>query len=123
MFRPVTMSRMSVVVLERDERAVLRELGRLGVLQLTRTLAGPDTAPLSPRDRGKEMALCDRLLARVEELRQSLELPPFAEEQKPPAMTLPEAEERLRSMEEQADVRLEAPPAPASKMERVHRGV
>ncbi len=106
MFRPVAMSRVSVVVLERDERAVLRELGHLGVLQLTRTLAGPDTAPLSPRDRGKEMTLCDRLLASVEVLRQSLELPCFAEKTKPPAMTVPEAEERLRSMEEQADVLL-----------------
>jgi len=106
MFRPVTMSRMSVVVLERDERVVLRELGRLGVLQLTRTLAGPDTATLSPRDCGKEMTLCDRLLARVEELRKSLELASFAQAIKTPALTLPEAEEKLRSMEEQADVLL-----------------
>lgn len=106
MFRPVTMRRMSAVVLERDERAVLRELGRLGVLQLLRTRAGPDTAPLAPRDRSKEMACCDHLLARGEALRQALELSPFAEELKPPAMTLPQAEERLRSMDEQADLPL-----------------
>ena len=106
MFRPVTMRRMSAVVLERDERAVLRELGRLGVLQLTRTRAGPDTAPLSARDRSKELARCDCLLARVQELRQSLGIPSLSQEPKPKEMTLPQAEERLRSMVEQADVLL-----------------
>jgi V/A-type H+/Na+-transporting ATPase subunit I len=106
MFRPVTMRRMRAVVLERDERVVLRELGRLGVLQLTRTVAGPDTAPLSPRDRSQEMARCDRLRARVEELRQSLGTPVFVKDFNPPQMTLPRAEEKLRLMDEQADVRL-----------------
>ena len=104
MFRPATMRRLSAVVLEREERVVLRELGRLGVLQLTRTVTGPDTAPVPPRDGSQEMARCERLLARVLELRQALELPAVAEEQVLVAMTLPQAGERLRSMEEQADV-------------------
>lgn len=104
MFRPVTMSRISAVVLERDERAILRELGRLGVLQLTRTPAGTETATMPPRDRGKEMATCDRLLARIEALGQSLELASFAGELKPMEMSLSKAEERLNSIEKQADV-------------------
>lgn len=106
MFRPATMRRVRAVVLEREERSVLRELGRLGVLQLTRTPAGPDTAPLAPRDRNQEMARCDRLLARVEELRQALELSAFAEELKPSDLTLHAAEEKLRAMEVQAGVAL-----------------
>jgi V/A-type H+-transporting ATPase subunit I len=104
MFRPVTMRRMTALVLERDERIVLRELGRLGVLQLTHTQAGPDTASLSPRDHSKEIARCDRLLAGVESLRQSLELPSFTEEAKPPELTLLQAEDRLHSLEQQAEV-------------------
>ena len=40
MFSPVPMMRLSVVVLERDERAVLRNLGELGTVQLMRTRAG-----------------------------------------------------------------------------------
>ena len=46
MFSPVRMMRLSVVVLNRDERAVLRKLGELGTVQLIRTQAGADTAPL-----------------------------------------------------------------------------
>ena len=56
MFKPVAMTRLSVVVLERDERTVLQHLGRVGVIQLTRAAAGPETAPLAPRDRSAETA-------------------------------------------------------------------
>jgi V/A-type H+-transporting ATPase subunit I len=103
MFRPAPMLRLSAVVLERDQRAVLRGLGQLGAAQLTRTQSGPDTAPLTPRDRSKELARCDRLLARVEELRRSLEIAPLAEA---PAelteMTLDEGEEKIRRWEARA---------------------
>lgn len=74
MFRPAAMLRLSALVLERDERAVLRRLGRLGVLQLTRAPAGPDNALQPPTDRSRELAHCDRLAARVQELRRSLEI-------------------------------------------------
>ncbi|MEI6970729.1 MAG: V-type ATPase 116kDa subunit family protein [bacterium] len=76
MFSAVSMLRLSVVVLERDERAVLRELGRLGAVQLLRQRAGPNTAPLEPRDRTAELARCDNLLARSAKLRDSLGIPP-----------------------------------------------
>ena len=102
MFKPVTMQRLSAVVLERDEREVLRELGRLGVLQLRHTCAGPDTAPLGPRDCSRELARCDCLLARVQELRHALEISASSQDSKPQEMTLLQAEEKLRSMDEQA---------------------
>lgn len=104
MFRPVPMKRLSAVVLERDERAVLRVLGRWGVMQLTRTAAGPDTAPLPPRDRSHELARCDRLLARVEDLRRSLAIQTPAEASAEPLQTsLDQAEEDLRVIGERAD--------------------
>src|ERR1051325_6277188 len=108
MFRPVSMLRLSLVVLERDERTVLRVLGRLGVAQLTRTPSDPETAPLTLRDRSGELTRCDRLLTRVEELRSSLEIAPLTEE---PAelteMTLAEGEEGIRRLEAHATGLLE----------------
>lgn len=103
MFRPVPMLCLNVVVLKRDEREMLLELGRLGVVQLIRTQAGPDTAPMAPYDRSGELARCDRLLARIEELRRFLEIVPLPEEPaEPPGLTLDQAEDNLRLMEQQA---------------------
>ena len=56
MFKVVPMMRLHVVVLAQDERAVLKGLGQLGAVHLTRTPAGPDTAPLAPTDRTTELA-------------------------------------------------------------------
>lgn len=104
MFSPVLMVRLSVVVLERDERAVLRDLGQLGAVQLLRTAAGPDTAPLAPRDRARELARCDRLSAGVDEVRQMLGIVSRTGEATiPNAMTLDQATEHLQSMRERAD--------------------
>jgi len=72
MFRPEPMMRLSAVVLQRDERAVLRDLGRLGTLQLIRSGAGP--APRPPPDRGAEIARLDGLLARIAALRRTLDI-------------------------------------------------
>jgi hypothetical protein len=74
MFSPAPMLRVSALVLDRDARRVLCELGRLGAMHLTQTPAGPESAPLSARDRSGEFARCDRLRARVQELRGSLEI-------------------------------------------------
>ena len=103
MFSPVPMMRLSVVVLNRDERAVLRNLGELGTVQLIRTRAGADTAPLAPHDRSGELARCDRLLAGLEDLRRSLEIPSLSKEPtEPPEITLDQAKENLRAIEEHA---------------------
>ena len=101
MFRPVTMRQMSALVLEWDERSVLQELGQLGVVHLTRACAGPDTGLRIPRDRSKELARCDSLLARVQELRQSLELSPLSEALKPSETALLRVDERLGAMSQQ----------------------
>jgi len=102
MFRPAAMKRLSALILERDERAVLRLLGYLGVLQLTRATAGSDNAPLPPPDHSRELAQCDRLTARVQELRHSLEID-IPESAPPPAeMTLSQAEEKISALEKPA---------------------
>lgn len=99
MFSPVPMMRLSAVVLERDARAALKELGRLGAVQLTTAPAGEDTAPLPPPDRTREMAQCDRILSRVAELRRTLHLERVARSSPPQELTLATAEARLGELE------------------------
>ncbi len=108
MFRVAPMTRLNAVVLEGDEHTVLRDLGRLGAIQLTRTLPGPDTGPLAFRDHAADLARYDRLRGCSEELRRSLEIPPSSSGQEPGKMTIDEAEDALRSMEAQADHLLES---------------
>lgn len=77
MFRTVPMMRLQVLVLAQDERAVLSSLGQLGVVHLTHSNPGPDSAPLAPADYTEELAHWDHLRTRIKELRQSLEIPPL----------------------------------------------
>ncbi len=103
MFKPVPMLRLHLVALERDERALLRYLGRAEVIQLTRTPAGPDSAPLPPRNRSDDLARLDRLSSRLENLRRSLELsgtgvPPVPLQVE---MSLEQAEKNIHALEEQ----------------------
>ncbi len=108
MFKPVAMLRLSAVVLDHDKRAVLRDLGQAGAVQLTRTSAGSDTAPLPPRDRSTELARCDRLIARVEELRQNLAMPAAAElPGQADALSPAQAEDELCRLETRAGELLE----------------
>lgn len=102
MFRAVPMMRLHAVVLAQDERVVLKGLGQLGAVHLTHTQYGPDTAPLAPTDRTGELARYDRIRARVQELRKSLEILPLFREPRPTEMTLNQAEESLRPMEQQS---------------------
>ncbi len=102
MFRPVPMMRLSAVVLERDERTVLRELGRLGAVQLTRTAAGEDSAPRPPPDRTREIARCDRLRSRVAELRRALGVDSGPGVAALPDTTFQQAETALAALESQA---------------------
>ncbi len=133
MFSVAPMRRLRALVLERDAHSVLQDWGELGAVELTRTLPGPESAPLPPRDRSTELARGERLRARIAELRRSLEIPPVGEDgfrsggapwhRRPgrtqrgptrfarlpaagasvPPMTLDQAEERLREMEARAD--------------------
>jgi V/A-type H+/Na+-transporting ATPase subunit I len=116
MFRVVPMMRLHAVVLAQDERAVIKGLGQLGAVHITHTPYGPDTAPLAPIDHTGEIARYDHIRSRVQELRQSLEInctmgnnrvctrgiiPPLSKELSSAQITLNQAEERLRLMEQQ----------------------
>ncbi|MCX5674991.1 MAG: hypothetical protein NTX87_08280 [Planctomycetota bacterium] len=102
MFKPVAMQRLSAVVLARDQRAVLRGLGRMGVLHLERAQPGPDTAPLPPADHAAELARADAMLVRIDGLRLALSLSPVADAADIPEIALSEAEGALGPIEEKA---------------------
>jgi V/A-type H+/Na+-transporting ATPase subunit I len=102
MFRVVSMMRLQAIVLAHDERAVLTVLGQLGAVHLTRTPSGPDTAPLDPTDCAEDLTRYDRMRARIQELRKSLEIPSLPKKPRLTEKTLSEAEEGLRFMEQQS---------------------
>lgn len=108
MFKPVAMQRLSFVVLERDEYAVLRGLGHLGAVHLVRQPAGPETAPQEPPDRLAELARCDDLLGRIETLRRRLDIEAFppASAEVPPRR-LDQVDQQLKTIEERAAAALE----------------
>ena len=98
MFSPVTMRRLQAIALARDERTVLRGLGELGAIHLTRAEA--EAALSNPPDHREAIARCDQLLARITEL-----AIPFVAGTSTP-LTLDEAEEKLRQLTERvADLR------------------
>jgi V/A-type H+/Na+-transporting ATPase subunit I len=99
MLSPRRMVRLRAVVLERDERKVLRELGRIEKVQLTHTPAGEDSAPLPSPDRSTEIARCERLRSRIAELRRSFKIACPKQVPLPSDSAIEEAEIQLVELE------------------------
>jgi len=120
-FSAVEMKRLSVVVLERDERTVLRGLGALGAVHLVRTGAGPDTAPQDPPDRSDALARCDDLLGRIDKVCHQLELEdlPDITEEGLPEIGLDDVQRRLGPVETQTDEALQRREATLQRWGRV----
>jgi len=93
------MMRLSAIVLERDARATLRELGRLRTVQLTCAPSEENPAPLRFPDYTREIARCDRLRSRLTELRRTLDIKSAPPSPAPAEMTLPQAECLLAELE------------------------
>ncbi len=98
MFRATPMMRVRAVILERDERAALENLGNLGAVQLTRA---QHEVELPRTDHGVDQRILryDRLRLRIEEVLRLLEIPPAGGVELPEAMTIDEIEMRLQTME------------------------
>jgi V/A-type H+/Na+-transporting ATPase subunit I len=111
LFRTVPMMKLQAIVLTHDERAVLKDLGRLGAVHLMRIQPGPDTAPLSPIDYSREMVQYDRIRARIQGLRKLMETTPLPNKSwsgaAPATMTAARAMGKLSSMEQEVGNLLE----------------
>lgn len=94
---------MHAVVREKDNRAILAELGKLGSVQLICMGPGPETAPLAPRNQSIQIVKCDRMRTRIDELRRVLEIASRAGLPGPAMTDMDQAEEILRSMEEETN--------------------
>jgi V/A-type H+/Na+-transporting ATPase subunit I len=102
-FKPAPMIQVNALVLQRDERALLYGLGRAGVVHLSRTAAGPQTAPLEPPDRSLDLAHCDELLRRIQAVRQVCGVADAPALEEPDVLALEQVDERLLDIERTGD--------------------
>jgi V/A-type H+/Na+-transporting ATPase subunit I len=103
MFRPVPMILMSVVVLDRDRRAVLRALGELKVVHLMPATVEPGLERLHRRDKTQGLAVCHHLLGRIDKLQRTLEVSEATIDMQGEAeFNLEQGEKKLAVMERQA---------------------
>ncbi|MFO7903132.1 MAG: V-type ATPase 116kDa subunit family protein [Pirellulaceae bacterium] len=116
MFKPEPMVQVNALILKRDERVVLDRLGRAGVMHLSRTEAGPGTAPLDPPDKGPDLARCGALLQRLEDACSALEITDRPagvdhcsdrEDLTDREFTLEEVDQRLQEIEQQLEQLME----------------
>lgn len=76
MFSAVPMCQMRLMILDRDKRAVLQALGRMGVMHLAHAPVGEETSLLPPVSRAAERERCAQILRRVASLQKALALKP-----------------------------------------------
>ena len=103
MFSPAPMIQVNALVLQRDERALLYALGKAGVVHLTRTEAGPQTAPLEPPDHSADLARCEDLLRRLENAYTLLEVTDQPPSEEAAALSLDQVDERLQGIESELE--------------------
>jgi len=107
MFSAEPMMHIQAVILARDERAVLRELGELGAVHLTKTKAGYDHESTELTDKSNELARLERIRNRIQEIRQSIDLTPSCREPSSKDMSIEKAEGILDGMEKRCKEVLE----------------
>jgi V/A-type H+-transporting ATPase subunit I len=99
LFSPLPMTRLSVLVLSRDERRVVTRLGSDAALHLVHAETLPEAPPSPDLSSHRQMLRCEELLGRLETLCHALDI---EEAQLPlavPDMTVTEAEARLQRLE------------------------
>lgn len=107
MFKAVPMVYLQAIILAQDERNVLKGLGELGAVHLTRTPSDVESITLTPTAWSNEFARYESLRSHIQEFRQLLEIPSVTHELLPQEMTLEEAEEGFRLLEEKGREPLE----------------
>ena len=100
MFRAVPMVRMQTIVLARDERSVIEGLGQLGAVHLMRMPSEHEITPLTPADHSTGLSRYEQIRLRIQELRQSLQIPYKPSKSGFAKITVNDAEEHLRLIEQ-----------------------
>lgn len=103
MFRPQPMMRLRAIILEKDEKICLCELGHLEVIQLSRARVDEDVAPWRPSDRTLEVDRCDRLKTRIDDLQRKIGVSASMEHPTVRDTAFDDAERDLQRYEERAN--------------------
>jgi V/A-type H+-transporting ATPase subunit I len=99
------MAHVQLLLLARDERAVLRQLGSDGVIQLSGSSPETSIAPLSRQNRATELARLEQLAVRLASLGEALALPASAPCVAGFEPTIEQVERTLQAMERQLGTR------------------
>ncbi len=101
MFRPEPMTRIRIVLLSRDERAVLWQLGADGIIELAASPDDETGIPLARQDCTTALSQMDNLSGRLERLREVLTLTPASPTAEGRCLNLTQVEQSLQAMEAQ----------------------
>ncbi|MCX8111288.1 MAG: hypothetical protein N3D15_08585 [Syntrophorhabdaceae bacterium] len=99
MFSAEPMMYIQAVILARDERTVLKGLGELGAIHLTKTKTGYGYESDELQGRSDEYLRLEHIQNRIQEIRQSIDLSPYYLEASTKDMTIEKAEEILEDIE------------------------
>ena len=103
MLTPAQMKQVELLVLERDQRAVVEGLGGLGIIHFSEATAAEGGELVSVSALQAQLGQIHDLLARVERLREALDLPEDAEPKAVPFTSLGELERELDGLETELD--------------------
>lgn len=93
MFKPEPLVYLEAVILKQDERAVLKEIGKIGAVHLEKTRSGYGDEAKESTELLSIAQKIEQLQGRILELRQMLNLPFSEKTYKPQEMTVEKAEE------------------------------
>lgn len=99
MFSAEPMMHIQAVILARDERAVLKGLGGLGAIHLTKTKTGYGHESTDMPDKSNELVRLENIRNRIQEIRQSIDLPPSNREIASEDMSIEKADKILDEIE------------------------
>ncbi len=107
MFSAEPMVQIQAIVLARDERDVLKGLGQLGVIHLTRAKIGSGHTTSEQADFSYNLGRLERIHSRINELKQSIDMSESYKKEPSDNMTVEKVEALLSKMEQESRTLIE----------------
>ncbi|MCX7965198.1 MAG: hypothetical protein N2596_01035 [Syntrophorhabdaceae bacterium] len=102
MFKPEPMVFLEAIILSNDERDVLKAIGQLNKVHLEKTKSGYGTELSESTEVNSDLSKFEHIRLRIQELRQTFNIPPAKEIYTSTEMTLEKAEETLNEIESES---------------------
>ena len=106
MFSTVPMKKVALIILERDELAVLRAMGSLGIIQLIFESRDGDYESMMTFTFDEKISRCRDMADRIDNLRRLFPTDKILESDQQTEMTMDEAQETLVALEQRTKVNL-----------------